>query len=175
MKKWGVGLVILLILAGCGGPKADVSVFIMPEKGIFADNTKLEQSLKAKLGQSPTVQVNVTPIFNPQKLIVEMAAGGHSIMIFPIDQLAHFLPRGAAVPLDDVFAANAYPQGVFDVPVDPKNPDTTGKHLYAIPVSKTAWFKEAGYQGDEMLAFIFPKAPDKEKAIAVLKAMVEAR
>ena len=51
-------------LTACGGPKADVSVFIMGPNGFPSEAAeKMEVSLKAKVGESPYCEAEYIPYF----------------------------------------------------------------------------------------------------------------
>lgn len=59
---------LMVMLAGCGGPKPDVSIFVMGQNGFPSDaGEKLEASLKSKIGEVPTVKLNTSPIFSMEK------------------------------------------------------------------------------------------------------------
>lgn len=180
MKKHRLicALVLLLaaVLAGCGGPKADVSIFLMTNGGTAQDTTsKLAQALQAKLGEKPTIAVSGSPIFSMEKLIVEVAAADHSIIIIPEEQFQMLVKQGGTTPLEGAFDASRYPGGVLEVPADPNKPDAKPeKHLYGVPVSDAKLLRDAGYKGKETLyAFVHPRAPHMEQAIQALKAIVE--
>ncbi|MCZ8519386.1 MULTISPECIES: hypothetical protein [Paenibacillus] len=165
--KWLLGLLLLVVLAGCGGgPKADVTIFMMSSKGIPSDvGDKLQGSLQAKLGTAPTVQVLATPVFSMEKMIVEIAAGDHGIHVLPGDQLEALKNQQAFIPLDDVAKPEDYPSGVFELEENGKKE----KHLYVIPLEESAWFKELNLNGKDLYAFVPVNAPDKEKAKQVMK------
>jgi ABC-type glycerol-3-phosphate transport system substrate-binding protein len=166
-------LLVLAFLAGCGGPKVDVSVFIYPKEGISAELTKkMEDSLKAKIGASPTVEVVGAPIFDMQKLVVEVAAGGHGILIFPAEQFQTMGIHGEYVSLDSAFKAEDYPDGVLNVQIEDKDGKAhQEKHLYGIPMKQSKWFSELGLKGGDLIAFIPGNAPDPQKALEVLKVI----
>jgi hypothetical protein len=132
---------------------------------------KLETSLQAQLGESPTVKVSSSPIFTLDKLVVEVAAGDHGIIILTKDQWLSLAQNGGMVPLDDLLNKDDFPEGVVELPVD----DREGKketHLYAVPVAKTKWMTDVGYKGEELFAFIHPRAPHMDQAKQVLKTIV---
>jgi len=168
-KRWRALLAGLLLLfafavAGCGGgPKADVPIFIMfPENVAFMDKSEeLQASLQQKLGERPTVSVYISPIFNMEKLIVELAAGDNGVFILPKKQFDLFLQEGGFVSLDDVMNKDDFPEGVFN------------GQLYGVPVHDAKWLKEAGYRGGEMIAFIPARAKKQEEAKQVIKAIAE--
>lgn len=168
---------LALVAGGCGGgPKADVSIFMMTSGGTAQDTTaKIEQALRAKLGEKPTVAVTGSPIFSMEKLIVEIAAGDHGIIVLPEEQFKTLVMQGGTVPLEDQFDAAKYPGGVLEIPADPnKQGSQPEKHLYGVPVSDSKLFQDAGYKGKEKLyAFVHPRAPHMEQAKQVLKTIVE--
>ena len=166
----------LVLLVGCGGgPKSDVSVFMMPPNGIPQEITeKIEESLIAQLGESPTVQVGGSPIFDLNKEMVEVAAGGHLIYVFGEERFKTWALQGSLSNLDEIFDPADYPSGVVeaDVSEDSDNP-IIEKHLYGIPMSESKLMKAAGYQGEEIYAFMLPRVDDMGQATQVLKALVE--
>lgn len=161
-------LVLLAIMVGCGGPKADVSIFMMPSNGMSpAIADQLQKNLQQQLGATPTVRLSTTPIFSLDKMIVEVAAGDHGIIVLTKDQWLGIARTGGMVPLDDLLKPTDFPEGIVELPVD----DLKGKteqHLYAIPISNTKWMKSIGYKGEELFAFLHPRAPDLEKSKQVL-------
>ena len=161
-------LVLLTVMVGCVGPKADVSIFIMPSNGMSpVISDMLEKNLQQQLGATPTVRVSSTPIFSLDKMIVEVAAGDHGIIVLTKDQWLSIVRMGGMLPLDDLLKPTDFPEGVVELPVDdPKG--KTEQHLYAIPVSNTKWMKSIRYNGEELFAFLHPRAPDLEKAKQVL-------
>ncbi|MEI0735672.1 hypothetical protein VQ056_01665 [Paenibacillus sp. JTLBN-2024] len=54
-----------------------------------------------------------SPLYNPEKLMVEYAAGGHDIMILPEEDMKNYGKMGGHVVLDDHFDPKTYPEGVF--------------------------------------------------------------
>lgn len=164
-KKISLALVLMIVvglLAGCGGPKSDVPVFVMfPENSPFNKSEEMEASLKEKVGEQPTVEVFVSPMFNMDKLIVELAAGENGLFIVPKQQFDAFASQEGYISLDDTFKKADYPAGVYkDV-------------LYGVPVTNTKWLKDLGYKGGEVMAFVPFRAKDKEKSKQVLKAIME--
>ena len=91
------------MLTGCGGPKPDVSIFIMGSNGFPSEaGDKLEASLKSKVGEVPTVKINTSPIFSMEKMIVELAAGGNGIFILAEEQFKSLSNQAGFVSLDDI-------------------------------------------------------------------------
>jgi ABC-type glycerol-3-phosphate transport system substrate-binding protein len=176
--KLGFKLLFTLVLcsiglSACGGPKADVPIFIMGESGIPTEfSQKLEESLRQHVGETPTISLNSSPIFSQEKMIVELAAGGNGIMILPEQQFQGIAQQGGGIVLDSLFDPKDYPKGVVETLVDSEKPDgPKEKHLYGIPVSQTRLMKELGYTGKELIAFVHPRAPDLELAKQVLKVI----
>jgi ABC-type glycerol-3-phosphate transport system substrate-binding protein len=168
-------LVLILALAACGSPKKDVSVFIMPETGMDEQiAAKLQDSLTQKLNGAATVEVVGSPVYSPEKLVVEIAAGNRSIVILPEKSFQSFARQGGLVNLDGLFNPADYPQGVVEAPTDTSTPNSPlEKHLYGIPVGSTKWMQEAGYKGPELMAFIHPRAPQPDKAKLALQAIAQ--
>ncbi|MEI7026023.1 hypothetical protein [Paenibacillus sp. y28] len=175
--KWlGAILLLLLVLSGCGGgPKSDVTVFVMPENGIVSDLTeRLQQTLQSRLGESPTVTVNGSVIFSMEKLVVEIAAGGNGVLILPEDQLKAVLGQGGAVNLEGLLKKEDYPGGVREAVISSQQGvEERQTALFAVPMTESKWFKEAGYKGNPMYAFIPANAPDMDKAKQVMAAIAE--
>jgi ABC-type glycerol-3-phosphate transport system substrate-binding protein len=178
--KFGFKFLFILVLcsiglSACGGPKANVPIFMMGETGIPAElSQKLEESLKKYVGETPTISLNSSPIFSQEKMIVELAAGGNGIMILPEEQFQGIAQQGGGIILDSLFDPKEYPIGVVETLVDSNKPDgPKEKHLYGIPVTQTRWMKELGYTGKELIAFVHPRAPNLDMAKQVLKVIAE--
>lgn len=164
---------MLALLTGCGGPKKDVSLYILPPLGISGDMTdKLEKSLQDKVGGETSVMVLSSPLYNEEKLIAEIAAGDHGIIVVAKDKFKQLAATGDLPNLDGMFNAADFPEGVTDALFgDDKNPRKES-HLYGIPVNQTQWMKDSGFKDKEtMVAFLHPRAPNMEKAKQVLKVI----
>lgn len=141
-------VIFMSILAGCGGPKADVTIFMMGPQGIPGDAAdKLKSSLVVKVGPTPTLDLHASPIFSLEKMVVEIAAGENGILILPED----------------------YPSGIIEMTDEGK----TEKHLYGIPLEDTKWMKELNMNGKGLVAFIAQNAKNKEQAKHVIKIIAE--
>jgi len=178
--KWRRGtiavllLTILFVIAGCGGPKEDVSIFIMGDGGFPTDlSADLKPKLQAKLGEKPTVSVNVSPMFSPEKMIVELAAGENGIIVLPGSQIKALANQGAFQSLEDTFDKTKYPNGVMEITITEKEKETKKTGLYAIPMEQAKMFTDIGYTGKDLFAFIPVNAPNVEYAKQALKALVE--
>lgn len=171
MAKWRRGgllaaaiALLLAVATACGGPKADVPIFMMfPQNAPFDKQEDLQKTLQAKLGEAPTAEVYVSPIFDMQKMIVDLAAGDWGIYVLPKEQFDGFKKDGGFVPLDDVLKKEDFPDGVND------------GQLVGVPMKDSKLLKDAGYKGGEMYAFIIQRLKEEKRATAkqVLKAMAE--
>jgi hypothetical protein len=133
---------------------------------------KVEQKLQAAFGDKKTIQVNASPMYNEQKLIVEIAAGGNGILVLPKETLAGMLAQGPALQLDKWFKASDYPTGVMESDLgDSKKPNVV-KGLFAIPLEKTI-FKDAGYGEKDIFVIIPANAPDVDLSVQVLKELIK--
>ena len=170
-----IALIVLLILPvlGCGRPRADVPIFMMSEGGSQADaSASLQASLETLVGASPTVSLNISPMFSLDKLMVEIAAGDNAIMIIPEAQFQSFARQGGLVILDDLFNAADYPKGVIEAPVGSSKEEKIEKHLYGVPVKESKWIKDSGYRGGDLYAFVHPRAKNLEMGKQVLKILM---
>ncbi|WP_166242120.1 hypothetical protein [Paenibacillus turpanensis] len=168
---WAVWLAALLLLSACGGPKADVSIFLMPENGVSIEAAeKLKTALHEIVGESPTVELRTTPVFAPEKLAVEIASAENGIIIVGREIFDAFAKQGGYVLLEDIANPADYPSGVVEVP---DRNDQLVKGLFGIPMNGSVWFNRLNYKGPELYAFIPQNAPDIEKAKQVLKRLME--
>ncbi|PZE20380.1 hypothetical protein [Paenibacillus xerothermodurans] len=165
-------LMLLLVLAGCGGgPKADVIVFMMSSGGIPAEaGDKLQADLQTKLGQSPTVQLVTTPIYSIEKLFVEIAAQQNGIIIIPTKDFQALGQQGGYVSLDDIAKREDFPEGVLELPVDGGGKET---HLYGIPLENTKWFTDTKLSGKDLVALVPVNAPNREQALKVMSIIAQ--
>ncbi|MFC0211479.1 hypothetical protein ACFFK0_03280 [Paenibacillus chartarius] len=155
--KWSVVLTALLLAvsllaAGCGSkPKADVSIFMMGPNGFPQEAAdKLKNGLTAAVGAAPTIAIQAAPIFSPELMIVQLAAGEHDIIVLPHEQFTNLAKQGGLVPLEDLVNRDDYKAGIVES-------DDNGKketHLYGIPLDESKWFKDQGYKGQGLTAFI---------------------
>jgi ABC-type glycerol-3-phosphate transport system substrate-binding protein len=165
-------LLFVVVMAGCGGPKADVPIFMMSASGIPSEvGDKLEADLQAKVGTAPTVKIQTTPIFSIEKLIVEIAAGDNGIIVVPMEQFKMLGEQGGYVSLDSVAKSEDFPEGVLELKGSDGN--KTEKHLYGIPLEKTKWFTELKLNGKDLVAFVPANAKKQEQVMQVLKVVAQ--
>lgn len=180
MLRYKLGKVMLLaflllaLLSACGGPKADVSIFIITQPpGLDTQKVDgIKDALQEQMGEK-TLDVVVSPIFSMEKLIVELAAGGHGVLIVSEEQFKAFANEGAFQPLDDTFDPAQYPEGVVDMTIKDGETEQIVNGLYGIPVEQTDWFQSGGYAGGRAFAFVPVNAPNPQLAKQALKAIVE--
>lgn len=187
MKAWVKGIVCALaismiaILAGCGGSTesaADpnhVQIFIMGKDGFpqeFAD--QIGKNLQQKLGNNMTVTVSTTPVYSPEKLVLEYVDRTDDIVILPEADMKGYAVNGGHMVLDKDFDATKYKDGVTKgaANVDDTDPAKQKEHLFAIPVSQMSSFKAIGYKADDLYATI-PIFANHDKAVKVLKALTD--
>ncbi|MEW9699699.1 hypothetical protein [Paenibacillus sp. SI8] len=162
---------LMVLLVGCGGPKPDVSIFIMGQNGFPSEiGDKLEASLKSKIGETPTVKLVTSPIFSMEKMIVELAAGENGIFILGEEQFKTLTSQAGFVSLDDAIKPEDYPAGVIEMKEDGKSAE---KHLYGIPLSDNKWMKEQGFDGKGLVAFIPQNVKKVDEAKQVLKVIAQ--
>jgi hypothetical protein len=169
--------VILIVVSACGGPKVDVSIYMIPRNGVSHDILdKLKAQLDMYLGEQFTIDLNGSPIYNPEKLMVEVAAGDHSILIVSRDDFVVYASNGV-VPLEGVFDQEKYPDGVTDyVETKFKNGEyievARETHLYGLPVHESRWFKDAEISSkDELYAMLLPRG-NIEQGMELLKMIM---
>lgn len=167
--------VALMLLTGCGGPKYDVTVFILPATGLpFELADKLEAGVKAKLGETPTLDIVSSPMYSVEKLIVEVAAGDHGVIIVPDQQFRSLGAQGGYVNLDKLAEEPGFPMTKDDLKKGIMEIDDNGKketHLFAIPLEQSKLLKDAGISGKDLYAFIPVKAKNQENSMKVLRAL----
>lgn len=175
-------VLIPVLMAGCGGkPKQDVVVFMMGSSGFPAEIvTKIENSLKDKVGEEVSLSINASPMYSSQKLVVEVAAGGNGLLILPEKEFRNFAGQNALISLDDLARTDDFPVGIEEAVIEqenkkeePKPEPRKEKHLYAIPLDSTKWFRENELSGLNLYAMIPVNAPDIEKAKVVMRKIAE--
>jgi len=178
VKAYGKLMLVIFavfMLAGCGKEKPDLSIFMIDDK---SDPTQvaepLEKALQERLGPDIKVEVIASPLYNPEKLMVEYAAGGHDIMILPEGDMKNYGKMGGHVVLDDHFDPKTYPEGVF-ASMEEKEDKTIDKteHLYGIPVKDMNMFKDLKYAPDKLFVTIPVSAKHMDNAVKALKEMTE--
>ncbi|MCY9516682.1 hypothetical protein [Paenibacillus apiarius] len=181
MRKWGfVGalLAMLILISGCGGPKADITVFMMPKSTVPSEMTQaLKEELSKQFQGKFTVDAVASPMYNLQKLIVEYAAGDNGIVMLPEDDVKTMAMQGGHVVLDNYFDKEKYAAGVMDGVVYEKAEkgynEYKGKHLYALPADQMPLLKKLGIQEPGLFVTIPARTPNEELSVEVLKALAE--
>src|SRR5690625_1705334 len=108
----------LCLLVACGEPEEDVSVFIMPNSGIFNETVaQIQETVSERLGDSLTVAIYGSTVFRHEKLMVEVAAGQHDLFIVSENQLHAYAAIDGITPIDDYYEADRFPEGVISVDV----------------------------------------------------------
>lgn len=176
-KKAGIWLLLIatiMLLAGCG--KEDGVLIFMSDKG-SSSREGIDVIQEKLTAEAPDLKAefNYSPLFDLQKVLVEYAAGGNSIVILPAETVEIYGKDGAHIVLDDYFDQADYPDGVFESGVlkDGESDAVQEEHLFGIPVKDMKMFQDAGYIPDDMLACVLVNAPDKDAAVKVLQKLTE--
>ncbi|WP_046215483.1 hypothetical protein [Paenibacillus wulumuqiensis] len=185
MKAWTKGIILAIclllvgLLAGCGGNQQkdpnQVKVFIMGTEGFPQEMAQqIQQKIQQKLGSSLTVTVSTTPVYSPEKLVLEYVDHMDDIIILPENDMKSYAASGGHLVLDQDFDAKTYAKGVTKGAANEEDTDPAKQkeHLFAIPVNQMAVFKEIGYTKDDLYATI-PLFANHDNAVKVLKAMIE--
>ncbi|ANE48598.1 hypothetical protein SY83_22500 [Paenibacillus swuensis] len=177
---WGMGLVaasLLIWLTGCGGgPAEDVKISVIPQSGVpFEITEKLQTLLVEEVGATPTVGIYGSPVYLPEKLMLELAAGDNSIIITDQDIFKVYGTQGGFVELQNEFDEKLYPEGVLTAEVGTKDEPKQVTALYGVPLDSSGLFREAGLKDTKWIAFIPSNAPDVEQSLQVLKKIMEMK
>lgn len=175
MGIWLMLIVSIMLLAGCG--KEDgVLIFMSDEQAALSREgiDVIQEQLAVDLPDTK-VEFNYSAMHNVQKVLVEYAAGGNSIMILPEDMVKLYGKDGAHLVLDDYFDKADYPDGVFESGIlkDGEKDAVLEEHLFGIPVKDMKMFQDAGYVPENMLACVLVNAEDQEAAIKILQKLTE--
>ncbi len=165
----------IMLLAGCGKGDDNITIFMSDEGAVSQDAIGLvQEKLNTDLSELK-VELNYSPLFNLQKVMIEYAAGGNSIVILPEDTIKTYGKDGAHIPLDEYFDKSEYPEGVFESGVlkDGENDAVLEEHLFGIPLTEMKMFQDTGYTPEGLLACVLVNAPDKEAAVKVLQKLTE--
>lgn len=174
-RRGMIAVCLLLILGGCGGPKADVNIFMMAWNGITNEQAmKLDAELKARAGDELTIQFVATPLYYHEKLVVEVAGGSNDIIIIPSQPFRAMAVFDGYVELSEQFNADDFPEGVLEL--ERKHSDGTiesKEGLYGIPLDQTKWYLSSGMQEEGLIAFILNKSKHQDNAKKVLQWIAE--
>ncbi|OZB96353.1 hypothetical protein [Paenibacillus sp. XY044] len=180
MKVYGkLALLVVfavVLLTGCGkGDKNALSVFMIDNQSDPSQvYEKLQDKLQEVMGPDLKVKVSASPIYNPEKLMVEYAAGGHDIIFLPEDDMKNYAKMGGHTVLDSYFDPKKYPAGVFASNEEKEDGTTdTTEHLYGIPVRDMKFFKDQKYVPEKLYATIPISAKSVDNAVKALKALTE--
>lgn len=175
MKRKTIAFMLVLlaamgiVLSGCGGgPKADVSVFMMNKEGMPQEAAdKLKTNLVSAVGAAPTIEFVTSPLFSLEKMMVELAAGGHDIFILPGEQFVALAKQGGLVPLEDLVNKDDYKAGI----VESNDQGKIETHLYGLPLDDAKWFKTTGFTVKGLVAFIPSNTKHLDNAKKVIMTM----
>lgn len=175
MKRKASALLFVLLaamavtLSGCGGgPKADVSVFMMNKEGMPQEAADmLKTGLAGKIGAAPTVDLVASPLFSLEKMMVELAAGGHDVFVLPAEQFTALAKQGGLVPLENLVNKDDYKSGI----VESNDQGKIETHLYGLPLDDAKWFKDAGFAIKGLVAFIPSNTKHLDNAKTVIQKM----
>lgn len=176
MARRGIIVVCLLFfLGGCGGPKADVNIFMMAWNGITNEQAmKLDAELKAMAGDELTIQFVTSPLYYHEKLVVEVAGGSNDIIIIPSQPFQSMAVFDGYVDLSEQFNADDFPDGILELKRK-RNDGTieTKEGLYGIPLNGSKWYLSSGIQEDGLIAFILSKSKRQDNANKVIQWIAE--
>lgn len=181
-KRWlGMVTAILLmaLVAGCGGPKADLTIFMSHEFPIPEENVAaLQQELNDKLNGEYTVQIFASPLYNAQKIMLEYAAAGNGLIVLPREDVMKYSENGGNLALDEYFNPADYEEGVFEGRVDIKLDDNkieekTGKFLFALPTEKLTLMKKHSLVEKQWFIAVPATTPNMDLSVKVLNLLMK--
>ncbi len=81
------------------------------------------------------------------------------------------------MPLEEYFDPEVYPEGVFEIALPGEDNGEeeeagTAPFLIGIPLAEGAWIQSISYRGQELFAFIHPRASNFEQSVEVLKRII---
>jgi hypothetical protein len=179
MRNWrwiGVLAVLLVLVSGCGGPKADATVFIMTSSSLPPEMTSaLQDDLNKTFENKFTVQVVASPLYSIEKLFVEYAAGENSVMVIPEEDAKRMAPQGGHVALDKYFDAKKYNEGMYDGAVYEGKDEHKGTFLFSLSAEKLPILKKHGIQEKGLSVTIPSRTPDEARSVEILRALAEEK
>jgi hypothetical protein len=128
---------------------------------------KLLAGMQAAVGTVPTVDLQAAPIFNPELMIVQIAAGDHDVLVLPSDQFASLAKQGGLVPLESLVNKDDYKAGI----VESNDNGKIETHLYGIPLDDSKWFKDQKLSGKGLTAFIPSNSKHQDNAKKIIAIM----
>ncbi|MGG0814536.1 hypothetical protein ABE142_18010 [Paenibacillus alvei] len=175
MRNWGwIGVlaVMLVLVSGCGGPKADATIFIMTSSSVPPEMTQaLQDDLNKTFENKFTVQVVASPLYSIEKLFVEYAAGENSVMIIPEEDAKRMAPQGGHVPMDKYFDAKTYREGVYEGSVYEGKNERKGTFLFSLPAEQLPGLNKHGIKEKGLSVTIPSRTPDEARSVEIIKAL----
>lgn len=181
-KSWvGLLAVVLLVavMTGCGGPKADLTIFMSHEYSLPEEKvTALQDEINDKLNGEYTVKINASPIYNMQKIMLEYAAAGNGLIVLPKDDIKKYSENGGHVALDEYLDPAAYEEGVFEGQLvtktsEGKFEEKNGKYLFGLPSDKLPLMEKYGLVDKQWYVAVPSTTPSVELSVKVLKLLME--
>lgn len=181
-KSWvGLLAVVLLVavMTGCGGPKADLTIFMSHEFTLPEDSvTALQDEINDKLNGEYIVKINASPLYNMQKIMIEYAAAGNGLMVLPKDDIKKYSENGGNLALDEYLDPATYEEGVFEglsvtKTSDDKFEEKNGKYLFGLPTDKLPLMEKHGLVDNQWYVAVPSTTPNIELSVKVLKLLME--
>lgn len=181
-KRWmGILAAILLmtLVTSCGGPKADLSIFMSHEYTIPEERVnELQQELNDKLNGEYTVQIYASPLYNAQKIMLEYAAAENGLIVLPLEDVKKYSENGGNLALNDYFDPVEYEEGVFKGMTvtklgDKKFEEKTGEFLFALPTEKLSLMKKYSLVDKQWYVAVPGTTPNVDLSVKVLNLLME--
>lgn len=183
----GIAVLVWILATTVFRPPNDF-VMLMAGSVYVEDQDLLEERLLAVLPDTGNPMLSVVYFDNEmdaqmmsavsQKLMVEIGYGENDIAIVDRGVFDQYAPQGAFLSLDDrlaAFGTTVEEQMAQQVAVLPEillEGDDGLPHVYGIDVSNSAFLREAGVLGQELIAVFGQKGKFPEKGDLVMRALM---
>lgn len=184
LKKRWLGIITLLsiiaLITGCGGSKADLTIFMSHEYSIPEEQVSaLEQEINDKLNGEYTVQIFSSPIYNAQKILLEYAAAENGLLVLPLQDVKQYAQNGGNLALDEYINPADYEEGVFEgmsmKKIDNnKFEENNGTFLFGLPTEKLSLMQKHGLVDTQWFVTVPGTTPNVDLSIKVLNLLMES-
>ncbi|WP_129728981.1 MULTISPECIES: hypothetical protein [Bacillaceae] len=161
---------LLIVLVGCQEKKDKPLTILVFSSVLPTEEARLKADINSVFENGSHVDLQLYP-FTMEKWAAELSSRNGDIYVANEETITQMLNKKGLTPLDSVYEGKELPNSTKSYQVT--NQESGEVHLYAVPIRKNFYPKNAERTNSKLLAILPEFSGNKENAFRVLKYLAD--